>query len=185
MIFRPEGIYPVVPTPFKKDETLDLEAIRVLIRYYVDAGVHGVFINGSVGEHPMLSDDEAREVIDTVVDEVRGKTRVISGTGGPSTKRTIDLTKYAKNAGVDGVVVVTPYFYHPTDLGLKEHFIKVARSTEIPMVVYNVPFLSGNKITPDMMYRFAEEDYIVGIKETPGNVFDLMETLRLAPLDSP
>jgi len=181
MTFKPEGIYPVVPTPFKKDETLDLESLRELIHYYIEAGVHGVFINGSVGEYHMLSDDEAKKVINTTLDEARGKTKVVSGVGTPSTKRTIEMAKYAKDAGVDGVVIVTPYFYHPTDYGLKEHFIKVARCVEIPIIIYNVPFLSGNKLNPSMMYRFAEEEYIVGVKDSSGNIFDLTETLRLTP----
>ena len=170
-----------MPTPFEKDESLDPEAMRTLIRFYMKAGLNGILVLGTSGELAMLTDREVEQAVDAAVDEANGKTKIIIGTGTPSTKKTIQLTKYAKNAGADAALVVTPYYFHPSAIGMKDHYVAVARETKFPIIVYNIPSFAGNAITPDMIYRFLQEKYIVGIKDSSGAIFDLTETIRLSP----
>lgn len=181
MVYIPEGVFSAMPTPFKKDESLDLEAIRSLIQFYMKAGLNGVLVLGSSGELAMLTDREVEQAVDAAVDEANGKTRIIVGTGAPSTKKTIQFTKYAKDAGADAALVVTPYYFHPSAVGMKDHYVAVARETEFPIIVYNIPSFAGNVATPDMVYRFSQEEYIVGIKDSSGAIFDLTEIIRLSP----
>jgi len=170
-----------MPTPFEKDESLDLEAMRTLIRFYMKAGLNGILVLGTSGELAMLTDREVEQAVDAAVDEANGKTKIIIGTGTPSTKKTIQFTKYAKNAGADAALVVTPYYFHPTAVGMKNHYVAVARETKFPIIVYNIPSFAGNTITPNMIYRLSQEKYIVGIKDSSGAIFDLTEIIRLSP----
>ena len=181
MVYTPEGIFSAMPTPFKKDESLDLEGIRTLIQFYMEAGLSGVLVLGTSGELTMLTDRELEQVVDTAVDEANGKTKVIVGTGMPSTRKTIQFTKYVKDAGADAALVVTPYYFHPSAVGMKDHYVAIARETRFPIIVYNIPSFAGNAITPDMIYRFSQEEYIVGIKDSSGAIFDLTEIIRLSP----
>jgi len=181
LVYTPEGIFSAMPTPFKKDESLDLDAIRTLIRFYIEAGLNGVLVLGTSGELAMLTDREVEQVVSAAVDEAKGKTRIVVGTGAPSTKKTVQLTQYAKDAGADAALVVTPYYFHPGAVGVKDHYVAVARETQFPIIVYNIPSFAGNAITPDMIYRFSQEEYIVGIKDSSGAIFDLTEIIRLSP----
>jgi len=181
LVYTPEGIFSAMPTPFEKDESLDLEAMRTLIRFYMKAGLNGILVLGTSGELAMLTDREVEQAVDAAVDEANGKTKIIIGTGTPSTKKTIQFTKYAKNAGADAALVVTPYYFHPTAVGMKNHYVAVARETKFPIIVYNIPSFAGNTITPNMIYRLSQEKYIVGIKDSSGAIFDLTEIIRLSP----
>ena len=155
MVYTPEGIFSAMPTPFKKDESLDLEALRTLIQFYMKAELNGVLVLGTSGELAMLKDREVEQVVDTAVDEANGKTKIIVGTGAPSTKKAIQFTKYAKDAGADAALIVTPYYFHLSAVGIKDHYVAVARETQFPIIVYNIPSFAGNAATPDMIYRLS------------------------------
>jgi 4-hydroxy-tetrahydrodipicolinate synthase len=170
-----------MPTPFRKDESLDLEAVQTLVRFYAKAKLDGVLALGTSGELAMLTDNEVEKVVDTTVDEAAGRIKVIVGTGTPSTTRTVRLTRYARDAGADAALVVTPYYFHPSPRGIEDHYVAIARETHFPIIAYNIPSFAGNVITADMIHAFSQEDYIVGIKDSSGAAFDLNEMIQLSP----
>jgi 4-hydroxy-tetrahydrodipicolinate synthase len=181
LAFLPEGIFSAMPTPFRKDESLDVEAIRTLVQFYTKAGLSGVLVLGTSGELAMLTDKEVQEVVDAAVDEAAGQTKIVVGTGMPSTRKTIQFTKYARDAGADAALVVAPYYFHPNSQGIKEHYVAVARQTRFPIIVYNIPSFSATTITPEMIDTFSREDNIVAIKDSSGRLFDVVEMIRLSP----
>lgn len=126
-------------TPFMKDGSLDEEALRQNIDWYIEQGAPGVICTWSTGEFETLSDDEFKCLIKVTVDQVNGKVPVIAGTSAASTWKAKELSKLAEDSGVDGVMVVPPYYYYPQEDEIIEHYRKVAEAINIPIMVYNNP----------------------------------------------
>ncbi len=174
-----KGIYAVLCTPFAADGGLDEQAMRGQLRYLLDeGGVHGVIPNGSTGEFAALTDDELHRVIDVTVDEVAGKVPVVAGTAAVATAKTIANTQYAKDAGADGALIVSPYYCHPGVEELYAHFKAVAEAVDLPIMLYNNPSTSGVDIQPDLVARIAEFDNIVCVKESSGDMARLCDIRR-------
>lgn len=176
---RFQGVFAVLCTPFNENGEVDEGALKKHLRYLIDeGGVHGVIPTGSTGEFAALSDDEIRKVIDITVQEVDGKTDVIAGTAAVSTKQTIERSRYAKEAGADGALVVSPYYCHPNGEELYTHFQTLAQSVDMPIMLYNNPGTSGVDILPDLVVRIAECENIVCIKESSGDMTRICDILR-------
>lgn len=159
------GSLVVMVTPFKKDYSLDEEGLRYNTRFLIKNGVHALHPTGSTGEFFSLTPEEHKKVIKTVVDEAEGKVPVVPGTSHSGTKLTVELSKYAEDAGADGVMVLPPYYIHPDVEGVYEHYKRVAESVHIGIVVYSNPWTSKVHITPELMAKLAEIPNIVAIKE--------------------
>ena len=171
-----KGIVVPVVTPFNEDESLNESALRRIVDYLVDSGVHGLFPCGSQGEFFALTTDEKKRVMDVVIQQTAGRIPVMPNTGAVTTRESIDLTRYAQAAGADAVSVITPYFIKPSDEELREHFVRIAASVSIPVLAYNNPGRTGVPLPPSVVAAVAEEaDNFVGIKDSSG---DLTNTLR-------
>jgi len=179
-LYHPRGVYPAIPTPFKKNGELDETGLRDLVSYYESTGVNGVLALGTIGEFAMMTDKERKRAADIIVGTA-DKLEVIANAGYPSTRETISMALYLKDLGADAVIVIEPYFYHPTAKGLTRHYMDIAEKADMPIMAYNIPQFSGNTLIPDIMDSFAEDDRIVGLKDSGGDPLRLMEFIRRAP----
>jgi len=165
-----EGSFVAIVTPFKEDESLDEAKLLELIEFQVSEGTHGIVPCGTTGESPTLTHEEHDRVVSLTVETVAGRVPVLAGSGSNSTAEALRLTKHAKASGADGALVITPYYNKPTQNGLYAHFMKIADSVDIPIIVYNVPGRTGTDILPDTLAKLAEHPNIVGLKEATGQL---------------
>jgi len=176
-----DGIFVPNVTPFTRAGQLDIRALRTCVRFWVDGGVSGLVPCGSNGEAPYLSKEERIKVIQTVVDETNGKIPVIAGTGTTSTQETIAYTKDAADLGVDAALVVTPYYFKLSNLEIQEHYRSVSEAVDIPIVIYSVPKFTGVTLEPAFIHKLAvENEKVIGVKDSSGNLGAITETIRLA-----
>jgi len=174
-----KGMFVPNITPFSSNGELDLTALRTCVRFWLKGGVSGLVPCGSNGEAPYLSREERIKVIETVIDEVNGKIPVIAGTGSMSTRETIQFTKDAKDLGVDATLVVTPFYFKPSNKEIHEHYKAVLEAVDIPIVLYSVPKFTGVSLEPTVIAQLASEhENIVGIKDSSGNLGTITEIIR-------
>jgi len=182
-MFVPKGIIPAMVTPFDEDDKVDEKALRKLVDYLIEGGVHGIFAIGSEGEFYALTQEEKKKVVEVVVEEVNGKVPVYTGTGAITTKEAILLTQIAEKAGADAVSVITPYFVSPSEDELYEHYVAIARSTNLPVLLYNNPGRTGVNLSAKLVRKLSEVDNIVGIKDSSGNLTLTTEYIRTTSKD--
>ena len=139
--------------------------MRENINYLIDNGVDGLLSAGTTGESATITHDEQRKMIDILVDEVNGRVKAIAGAGSNSSKEALGLVQYAENAGADAALVITPYYNKPQQHGLYEHYKMLEESTNVPIIVYNVPSRTGTDIDVETIVKVAKLDKIVAIKE--------------------
>ncbi|UCF07374.1 MAG: dihydrodipicolinate synthase family protein, partial [Thermoplasmata archaeon] len=175
--FELKGVFPALVTPFKKDESIDEEAFRALIQH-VMPHVDGVVPCGTTGEFVYLDMDERKKVIDIAVDEIAGDKLVIAGTGACATKHAIELTRHAKDAGAHASLVVSPYYVNPSDKGHYEHFYRIAKEVDFPLIMYNIPQCTGSYLPRRVIEDLAKIDNIVGLKDSSGNLTFTLEVLE-------
>ncbi len=160
-----EGTIVAMITPFNDTDGVNENGFRENINYLIERGVSGVLAAGTTGESATITHDEQRRMIDIMVDEVNGKVKSIAGAGSNSSKEALGLVEYAENAGADAALVITPYYNKPQPHGLYAHYKMLTESTNIPIIVYNVPSRTGTDIDVDTIGRVAELDNIIAIKE--------------------
>lgn len=170
-------------TPFNSDFTVNYELAGKMARHLIQSGSDGLVVAGTTGEGPTLTREEKIKLYRVVVDEVGGRAPVIANTGGNSTAESIALSLAAQNVGVDGVMLVVPYYNKPSQEGLYQHFKAVSESIDLPMVIYNVPGRTSANILPQTIQRLAQLSNIVAIKEACGNMDQISELRRLMPED--
>ena len=170
-------------TPFTTEGKLDEASVTRLARRQIDRGVHFLVPCGTTGESPSLSHAEKLRVIELVVKEANGQVPVLAGAGSYDTQTAVTLVADMAQAGVDGVLSVTPFYNKPTQEGLYRHFETIADSTDLPIVLYNVPSRTGCNIQPETLQRLALITNIVGIKEASGNLLQMCEICRSIPDD--
>jgi 4-hydroxy-tetrahydrodipicolinate synthase len=164
-------------TPFRKDGTLDLDALRRLVQFQLRAGIDFLVPCGTTGETPTLEHAEYVAVVRTVVQEAGGKVPVIAGVGGNNTRKLIDLAAEVSGLEVQGILSVAPYYNKPTQEGLYQHFRAIAESTDLPVILYNVPGRTSSNIEPATVARLSKIANIIGIKEASGSIVQQMEVL--------
>lgn len=175
-----EGVFVPHITPFTETGEIDLEALRVCIRFWVEAGVDGLMPCGSNGEAPYLAREERRKIISTVLEEAKNRVKIVAGTGAPSSWETIRLTKDAADLGVDAALVVTPYYFKPSNRELIAHYKAVLEAVDIPIILYSVPKFTGYALEPQTIADLAQEySQIVAVKDSGGNMAAITETIRL------
>lgn len=177
------GIISAMLTPLHPDETIHEEELRNQVNRQVDAGVAAVFCLGTNGEFYAFSNEEKKRIIDIVVDEVDGRVPVLAGTGCVTTRETIELTNYAKEAGVSAVSVISPYFAGISQEGLYQHFSEIANKCQMPLIMYNIPARTGVNIQYETVKRLAENPYIIGIKDSSGNFDNTLRYIEETPSD--
>ncbi len=174
------GAIVAIVTPFLNGK-LDRKALKKLVEFQIRNGTDGIVPCGTTGESATLSHDEHKAVIDIVIEAAGGRVPVIAGTGSNNTREAIELTRYAKKAGADAALVITPYYNKPTQEGLYRHFRAVAESSDIPLILYNVPSRTGVNMAAETVARLAEVKNIVGVKEASGNLGQVCDILRTVP----
>ena len=179
-IFR--GAFVAIVTPFSNGQ-VDEQGLVDLIEFHIANGTHGIVPCGTTGESATMSHDEHHRVVELTVKTVNGRVPVLAGSGSNSTSEAIDLTRHAKQAGADGVLMVSPYYNKPSQEGLYHHYKAVAEAVDIPIILYNVPSRTSSNILPQTVARIAAVDNIVGIKEATGDLNQISELIRLCPQD--
>ena len=167
-----------MPTPFKKGGELDVERAGELTDYLIEGGVDGLFPLGTTGEFALLDRDERKRMVEAVVDRAGSRVPVLAGVSDPSPKNAVMFAKDAADAGADGVVATTPYYYRVGDDGLYSHFRIIHDSVSLPLVLYNIPEWTHNFVPVPVVARLAEEGVVVGMKYTEYNFFNLVRFIE-------
>ena len=178
-----QGSLVAIVTPMFEDGRLDIASLKALIDFHVDQGTDGIVIVGTTGESPTVDFDEHCLLIKTAVSQVNGRVPVIAGTGANSTAEAITLTQKAKELGVDGCLLVAPYYNKPTQEGLYQHFKAIADTVNIPQILYNVPSRTGCDISNDTAIRLAAHPNIIGIKDATGGIERGTDLILRCPKD--
>jgi 4-hydroxy-tetrahydrodipicolinate synthase len=173
-----QGSMVAVVTPFK-DGRVDEAKVRELVEFHIKNGTDVLVPCGTTGESPTLSHDEHRRVIELAIQTANKRIPVVAGTGSNSTAEAIDLTRYAKNAGADGALVVLPYYNKPTQQGLIAHCRAIADAVELPLILYNIPGRTGINMLPETLAVLADHPNIVGMKEATGNLEQMTHDIVL------
>lgn len=172
------GSLVAIVTPFRKGK-VDERALAELIEWQIAKGTNGIVPCGTTGESATLSYEEHNRVIELTVEVVKGRVPVIAGTGSNSTDEAITLTKHAKEAGVDGALLITPYYNKPTQEGLYRHYKAVAEAVELPLILYNIPGRTGVNMLPATIARLSAIKTIVGVKEGSGSVQQASDVVQM------
>ena len=178
-IFKGSGV--ALITPFTKDDSVDLEELGELLEYHIKNKTDAIIINGTTGESATLTDEEKYEIIKYSVKRVNGRIPVIAGTGSNNTKHAVELSKKAEALGVDGLLIVTPYYNKGNENGIYEHYKLIAENVNCPIILYNVPSRTGVNLSISLLKKLAEIKNIVAIKEASGNISYAGEIAREVP----
>ncbi len=172
-----EGVLPALITPFTIDNRVDKDGIRQNIEYLIEGGVSGVVPCGTTGEAATLSIKEHEKVIEYAIEF--SSVPVVAGTGSNNTMEALELTKFAQDAGADAALLITPYYNKPNDSGMIKHFMTIANSVDIPIIIYNVPSRTGINLKPELTAKLAKVNNIVGIKEASGSLDQVTRIIEL------
>lgn len=164
------GSIVAIVTPFKSNGEIDFDAYGRLIDWHLEQGTDGIVPCGCTGEAATLSHDEQQSCIRFAIERIAGRVPVIAGTGSNSTREAVSLTKYAKEVGADGALLITPYYNKPTAAGQIAHYSAVAEAADIPIMLYNVPSRTGTNMLPETVAQLSKIPNIVAIKEASGSV---------------
>ena len=175
------GSLVAIVTPMKADGALDFPGLKSLVDWHVQEGTDGIVIVGTTGESPTVDVDEHSRLIAAAVEYAAGRVPVIAGTGGNSTREAVELTRFAAKAGANYCLSVVPYYNKPTQEGLYRHYKAIAESTDLPILLYNVPSRTVADLANDTVLRLAEVKNIVGIKESTANVERVTDLMRRMP----
>ena len=177
--FKPQGIIPAVVTPLTQDGKFNEKAMRKLVNYLIDGGIHGLFIVGTTGEFYGLTPEEKREIFQVTLDETKGRVPVYAGTNGITTRESVMLTQLAEDCGIDAVSVLTPMFISPNQDQLITHYKTIAAATSLPVLLYNNPGKTGVNIAAATVAKLAEIPNIVSVKDSSGDLTLTSEYIRL------
>jgi 4-hydroxy-tetrahydrodipicolinate synthase len=168
-------------TPFDEDLKIDFKALEKLIEHLILNGSDTLLVTGTTGESPTISDQEKLELFKAAKQIAGNRAKIMAGTGSNSTQHSIELSREAQKVGVDGLLLVAPYYNKPTQEGLYTHFSMIAKSVDTPVVVYNVPGRTGVNIQPETLARLSEIENIIAVKDAAGNLDQTSKTRVLAP----
>lgn len=185
MLTAPFGeVLTAMITPFTDNGEVNYDEAARLATYLADNGSDAIVVAGTTGESPTLTDEEKVKLFTIVVEAVQGKAKVLAGTGANSTRHSVELTQKAAASGVDGIMLVVPYYNKPTQAGLYQHFATIAQATTLPVLLYNVPGRTSLNMTAETTVRLAADvPNIVAIKEASGNLEQVAMIRRTAPAD--
>lgn len=174
-----KGVAVALVTPFKEDNTTDLDLLGRLIDFQIENDIDAIAVCGTTGEASTLSKKEHRQIIETAVKKAKGKVPIIAGAGSNNTGTALSLSLAAEDAGADALLLVTPYYNKTTQTGLIEHYFYIADRTSLPIILYNVPSRTGLNILPETYQKLAEHPNIVAVKEANGNIESIIKTMNL------
>jgi len=176
LLFTGSGV--ALVTPFTNNG-INFEVLEELIEFQIENETDAIIICGTTGEPATMSENEKKEVIKFTVEKVAGRVPVIAGTGGNNTKHVVEMSQYAESIGVDGLLIVTPYYNKTTQRGLIYHYKRVAESVMLPIIMYNVPGRTGINMNARTVYELSKVENIVAVKEASGNFTQIAEIAAL------
>lgn len=179
-LFSGSGV--AIVTPFN-EYGVDFDKLGELLDWHIEENTDAIIVCGTTGEASTMSEKEKKDAISFTVDRIQGKIPVIAGTGSNNTKHSIELSKYAESVGVDGLLIVTPYYNKTTQKGLIEHYNAIADNVNIPIIVYNVPGRTGVNVDPKTLKKLSQHKNIKAVKEASGNISQIVEISRLTDDD--
>ncbi len=180
-IFRPEGVYAAMLTPFDEKGKVNETVLRKIIDFLIKKGIDGLYPVSSVGEFVHLTHEENMEIMDICVDEAKGRVPVVPGVSASCAEKAVILAKHAEKIGCNGVVACAPYYFTVSQEIVEKHFEIIADSISIPLVLYNIPF-AANKITYDVVKRLSRRENVVALKDSSGSMVDIvhfMDKIRI------
>lgn len=180
-----ESLYTVAITPFDSQGKLDKEGLRINLRNQLKHGIKGIVVLGTTGEAPTLSHQEKQSVIQTAVEEVKGKASLWVGTGSYSTGQTIADTREAQQLGADGALIITPYYNKPTQEGLFRHFAAICDAVEFPICIYNHQGRTGQNLETSTLQRLLAYPSVVGVKESSGSITQINDVIETVGTTAP
>lgn len=173
-----KGCGTAIATPFT-DDGVNFDEFKKLIEFQISEGVDSIIVCGTTGESSTMTLEEKKSTIKFAVDTVAGRIPVIAGTGSNNTESSIELSKYAESIGVDGILLVTPYYNKTTQVGLIAHYTAIASAVNVPIILYNVPSRTGVNILPETAFELSKIEHIVAIKEASGNISQVAKLAKL------
>jgi len=168
-------------TPFRKDLSLDEDALRRLVQRQIAGGINFLVPCGTTGESPTLTHEEHLRVVAVTLEEAKGKVLVLAGAGGYDTRKVIEMAREIERMGADGILSVTPYYNKPGQEGLYQHYKAIASAIPLPIILYNVPPRTNVNIDPATLRRLAKIENIIGVKEAPGNIAQMTQVIQQVP----
>lgn len=181
MLFKGSAV--ALVTPFTKDNKVNFDKLAELIEYHIENKTDAIVSCGTTGEATTMSDEEILSVLEFTVKKVNGRIPVIVGTGSNNTMHSVELSQKAEALGVDGLLIITPYYNKANKSGLKKHFVTIAESVNIPIILYNVPGRTCMNISPALIAELAQVPNIVAVKEASGDLGQVAEIASLVPED--
>ena len=176
-----QGVYTALVTPFNQQGGVDEKALQTLVETQIAAGISGLVPMGTTGESPTLSHEEHMDVVAKVVKWTAGRVPVIAGTGSNSTDEALHLTQKAKDLGVTATLQVVPYYNKPSQEGMYRHFMALAETVDLPLIVYNIAGRTAKNMETDTLIRLATHPNVVGVKEASGDLGQMMDVLARRP----
>lgn len=177
IIFK--GCATAIVTPFNEEDNIDFDEFRKLVEFQIANGINAIVVCGTTGEAATLSEEEKHELIKYCVKVVNNRIPVIAGVGSNNTKTVIENVKFAESIGVDGLLIVTPYYNKTTQKGLIEHYKIIAKNTTLPIILYNVPSRTGIDISPETYLKLSKIKNIVATKEASGDISKILKIRSL------
>ncbi len=177
-----KGSWVALVTPFNENFEVDFDTYGKLVDFHIEHGTHGLVPCGCTGEAATLSHEEQKKCIRFVIERVAGRIPVVAGTGSNNTMEALELTRFAKEVGCDGALLITPYYNKPTQAGLLAHYQKIAKEVDIPIILYNVPSRTGVKLEAETVAELNKIPNIVAIKEAGGSVDQVSQILSLCDI---
>ena len=175
-----EGIVPAIPTPLDSQGWVDEEALRKVVEFNIEAGVHGFWVAGGTGESVLLDDEENKRVAEVVVDQGKGRVNNIIHVGAVTTARSADLAEHAARVGAEAICCVPPFFYRRNDEEIVEHYRVVAAAADLPLFAYNLPSATGIEIDPPLMQKIQDGvPQLAGLKHSVANLSNLRAFARM------
>jgi 4-hydroxy-tetrahydrodipicolinate synthase len=165
-----EGTFCVMVTPFSKNEDVDIGGLKSNIDFYIGNGVHGLVVGGSTGEFATLSPNEHEKIIKAAVEQVNGRVPLLAGTAYCSTRNTIAMSKYAEDSGVDGLLIVPPFYSKPKDNEIFEHYSAIGNAVNVPIMLYNNPFTSKVDMRPELIEKLSHITNVTHVKESSSDI---------------
>ncbi|MCD7978253.1 MAG: 4-hydroxy-tetrahydrodipicolinate synthase [Tannerellaceae bacterium] len=177
-----KGMGVALVTPFRQDESVDFEALGKLVDYQLQNGTDYLVVLGTTAETPTLTEEEKKQVVDLVISKVRGRIPIVLGVGGNCTRAVVEKLKTDNFDGIDAILTVVPYYNKPSQEGIYQHYKAVAASTNLPIVLYNVPGRTGVNMTAETTLRIAREcKNVVAVKEASGNITQMDDIIKNKP----
>ena len=179
-----KGMGVALITPFKEDESIDFDALSKLIEFQIQNGSDYLVVLGTTAETPTLSETEKKQILSFVIERVKGRIPIVLGVGGNNTRAIVEQLKTEDFTGVDAILSVVPYYNKPSQEGIYQHYKAIARATQLPVVLYNVPGRTGVNMSAETTLRIANEfENVVAIKEASGNITQMDDIIKNKPKD--